>query len=764
MIVLNIDTINYRPYLNETVAIDRSQEDHLVINGWCIDQESLVPIRNIIVKIGSQYFTPELNKPRHDVVEGLKTTKVLNSGFEIAIPCYLIPESETKAEIICTHSKHSLAKSINVSFSTINTQSMLKNKFDFFYQKYFNIPFFKFLISLFNSSNRDKYIKTKKEEASIKKRINCFFRLEDLKDRPSTPLQLNDKFTIVTIIEKPSQLEWLIELLNTDYSNKLNFNIIIFCKNDFELLSKTKNICLGFENISIYNFENSYIKELNKLTIYIKNHFIIIKPHSYIDEDGILKLLEPIQNNFYINSTVPSFVDEQFKAEISDNGVTKLNSIELDKMQILACNVLSLSELSRSGHNGSIQSTDKFSIYVSHSSIARHEPRTHFLPIDDKNTHNFIHLIHFLRKKDTSNKFALFFDHDLGGGTHVYLNNSIKKYKNQNINSIVSKYNTTANKYFLEFYFDDTVCPILLNTIEDIYWICENLDITTLILNNIVSYPHPNQVLKIITETSAKHKTKVNLNIHDYFCICPSCNLLDNNDIFCIYNKTKCENCFQSNVNPINIYRDIRIDKWRKTWKHFFESCDNITVFSNSSKEIMLHFYPDLNQDIISVVPHKVDYLSPVQKQVVDKNIINIGILGVLVKLKGSDIVSNMIDIIKEKDLNIKFTLIGTTHAIKNSRHFKSTGKYIYHHLHDIISEHKIDLFLQPSICPETFSYTCEEIVQMDMPLAVFNIGAQKERIENYDKGVLIDKVDAETALDKIIEWSEQHGYTIRKQ
>ena len=72
------------------------------------------------------------------------------------------------------------------------------------------------------------------------------------------------------------------------------------------------------------------------------------------------------------------------------------------------------------------------------------------------------------------------------------------------------------------------------------------------------------------------------------------------------------------------------------------------------------------------------------------------------------------------------------------------------------MEENRIDLILIPSICPETFSYTTEESIQMGLPVAVFNVGAPAERVGKYEKGLVIDIVDAEFAIHDILAWYEK--------
>ena len=69
-----------------------------------------------------------------------------------------------------------------------------------------------------------------------------------------------------------------------------------------------------------------------------------------------------------------------------------------------------------------------------------------------------------------------------------------------------------------------------------------------------------------------------------------------------------------------------------------------------------------------------------------------------------------------------------------------------------------IDMVFVPSVCPETFSYTAQEAMNMQMPTAVFNLGAPAERVKQYEKGLVISQISAEKALRKMLAWVKQNG------
>ena len=56
-------------------------------------------------------------------------------------------------------------------------------------------------------------------------------------------------------------------------------------------------------------------------------------------------------------------------------------------------------------------------------------------------------------------------------------------------------------------------------------------------------------------------------------------------------------------------------------------------------------------------------------------------------------------------------------------------------------------------MCPETFSYTTSEALNMGLPVACFNIGAPAERIQDKKNGIIISKINAKSSLDEITEF-----------
>ena len=70
---------------------------------------------------------------------------------------------------------------------------------------------------------------------------------------------------------------------------------------------------------------------------------------------------------------------------------------------------------------------------------------------------------------------------------------------------------------------------------------------------------------------------------------------------------------------------------------------------------------------------------------------------------------------------------------------------------HSMIQKRKIDIFLIPSVWPETFSYTTGEVMSMGYPVIVFDMGAPAERVREYEKGYVVNKVSADSVCEILI-------------
>ena len=128
-----------------------------------------------------------------------------------------------------------------------------------------------------------------------------------------------------------------------------------------------------------------------------------------------------------------------------------------------------------------------------------------------------------------------------------------------------------------------------------------------------------------------------------------------------------------------------------------------------------------------------------------------IGVAGTLNFPKGSMVVKELAKEI-EKSYSDKLRIVVIGEMLEDFYKSESmivTGKYKRENLPEISKQYNVNLFLFPSTCPETYSLVCDEIIEMGYPLAVFNFGAQKEKAEQYQKGIILEEMGAEYMINK---------------
>ena len=208
-----------------------------------------------------------------------------------------------------------------------------------------------------------------------------------------------------------------------------------------------------------------------------------------------------------------------------------------------------------------------------------------------------------------------------------------------------------------------------------------------------------------------------------------------------------CCECFKQ-LKKLYIRTDS-IEIWQNKWSNFLQNIvDEIIVFSNSTKNILKNFYPDIKENKIKTIPH---YVPPIRKVSISKlENFNIGILGIISVQKGALILEEIDKLLPEYP-HLQIKIIGS--CDNNFNYIKTLGSYKLSELPDIIEKEKIDIIFIPSVCPETFSYTTSEALNMGLPVACFNIGAPAERIQDKKNGIIISKINAKSSLDEITEF-----------
>lgn len=340
---------------------------------------------------------------------------------------------------------------------------------------------------------------------------------------------------------------------------------------------------------------------------------------------------------------------------------------------------------------------------------------------------------------------VLWIDHSFGGGTESYTKNIINRFEKEK-NILRLQYNIKYSCYIVSVN-NSAVC--FISNYCDVLKVIDRFLFSEIEVNSLVGWNNIGVLLNYISVYKIKNpKTVISYHCHDFFCICPSLNLLNCDHRFCnLSYKSTCDVCFNKiRLSHEYIFPSVScLEDWRNMWKLFFEkSVDDIVLFSHSSEDLFERVYSTVKSKV-NIIPHKINKLPKVNVE--KHNGLNIAFLGNITTIpKGREIVTRLVE--NNKDKYIKFFVIG---EFRNApKELIVSGRYCPNEIPLLVKKYGIDIIFISSICPETFSYTTAESISMGIPVVCYNLGAQAEQVSKYYNGLVLNSVCPCKNLDEI--------------
>ncbi|OYY26089.1 MAG: hypothetical protein B7Y63_09680, partial [Sulfurovum sp. 35-42-20] len=400
-------------------------------------------------------------------------------------------------------------------------------------------------------------------------------------------------------------------------------------------------------------------------------------------------------------------------------------------------------------HGGSFSSEEKQQLIRNNLSILNKKHPTYDEQVQSLILKNDLALLREMlvyQLYNANTTAILIFDHNLVGGAHTYIEEDIQSRValEQSVCLVRYDFNITKN-YTIKLITKQQELQFYTSHIDEVTQLLQLMKFNEIFINSLVMYPDIKAIIGLISDIKKKMPLNITIPMHDFFPVCPNYTLLDETMTYCGIpdDIEKCNRCLTNNKGEFKIFEsESDIKRWRDTWNELFHISDTVLCFSNSSKDIFLKAYPAYEEKV-DVIPHDISgrYSKIYQKDQSNKEI-RIGILGGINEAKGALIIEKLVKHIEKNALNAKVILIGQLSISIKSPYFELTGHYDRTKLPEIVKEKNVTQFLIPSICPETFSYTTDEIMQMGYPLIVFDLGAPAERVKNYPLGKVIEIQD----------------------
>lgn len=235
----------------------------------------------------------------------------------------------------------------------------------------------------------------------------------------------------------------------------------------------------------------------------------------------------------------------------------------------------------------------------------------------------------------------------------------------------------------------------------------------------------PDHIRRLIEITGVRFEA----NVHDYKVICPRINLADQHGRYCGEPDDRgCNRCLKTRGSNFHV-TDVGV--WRERHWAALRRADAVLVPDEDVRQRLLRYFPDL---AITVSPHDEEAPPAYSRAIPPKDGARprrIVVVGALSRLKGYDVLLACARYVKKSRLPIEFVLMG--YGVDDQQLKKAgvsvTGKYNDDDAVSLLTELEPDMVWLPAIWPETYSYTLSIALQLDVPIAAFDLGAIASRL-----------------------------------
>lgn len=361
-------------------------------------------------------------------------------------------------------------------------------------------------------------------------------------------------------------------------------------------------------------------------------------------------------------------------------------------------------------------------------------------------------------------RICLVLDHSMGGGANQFRREWVKERLTKVPTLAVLYFEVHGMTWALDLHMPTgQVLKLPCSSALPSLLAASNL-IGEVFINDVVSFPNPVRVPKWVSEW-ADSGASVTIAVHDYLVICPSPFLLNDAGRYCgVPGIDECRRCIQLNPNTFPVVKPgPDIVDWRQAWGISLGLAQQILCFSDSSRHHLMRAYPSLDIGKISVVPHRVVSFSKSVNVPIERPL-HLGVVGAIGVHKGADVLRNLVVEAAKTGCDLQITVFGTLEGANKHSQIIVTGPYQHDELPTLIESSEANVFLLPSICPETFSYVTHELIDLGLPLACFDLGAPADRVRDYVLGRVLPFGSAKQLLDDLINFHRDLQLTSPKE
>jgi len=227
-------------------------------------------------------------------------------------------------------------------------------------------------------------------------------------------------------------------------------------------------------------------------------------------------------------------------------------------------------------------------------------------------------------------------------------------------------------------------------------------------------------------------------SFHDYYTICPTVKLLDENLKFCGGHCTATKGHCTPELWPDEDVPELKhgaVADWKKMFSAALENCDALVTTCESVRELVCSNFPALRESAFHVIPHGRDFpeFLPPPAAPGDNEALRVLFPGNLTRAKGADAIAALAGNAAECGLDIH--ILGRWLAGAPPPGVVVHRSYARAEFTDRVREIRPHIGGVLSIWPETWCHTLTELWAAGLPVAGSNLGAVGERIQATGAG-----------------------------
>lgn len=227
-------------------------------------------------------------------------------------------------------------------------------------------------------------------------------------------------------------------------------------------------------------------------------------------------------------------------------------------------------------------------------------------------------------------------------------------------------------------------------------------------------------------------------SFHDYYTICPTVKLLDENLRFCAGRCTATRGHCTPELWPDEEMPELKhaaVGDWKKMFAPVLENCDALVTTCESARELVCSNFPALRESAFHVIPHGRDFpeFLPPPAGPGDNEALRVLFPGNLTRAKGGDAIAALAGNAAECGLEIH--VVGRWLAGEPPPGVVVHGPYARAEFTRRVRELRPHIGGVLSIWPETWCHTLTELWAAGLPVVGVDLGAVGERIQATGAG-----------------------------